>query len=108
MTESNAIILRIRENDAEEFERLFREHEFPIWEDFKARGVLVSASLTRVEFGTHETPGIRNYAVVAVFHGMEGHHEHDSDPRFKAWDEMAERFQIEDPLVFGGTRILEQ
>ena len=104
--QANAIVLRVRAEDAAEFERLFHEHEFPIWEDFKTRGILVSASLTRGELGTHQTAGITNYVVTAVFHDMSGHTAHDSDPRFEAWNEMADRFQAEDPLVFGGTTLL--
>jgi hypothetical protein len=107
VAQTNAIILRIRESDAEEFERGFREHEYPLWEEYKAAGAFLAASLTRVEYGSHQTPGIANYLIVAVVKDMAAHSRHDSDPRFKAWDEIAERFQPEEPLVFGGNTMIE-
>jgi hypothetical protein len=41
-----------------------------------------------------------------VFATGEGHHLHDSDPRFNAWNERADAFQIADPLAFGGTTVV--
>jgi hypothetical protein len=105
--QTNAIVLRVRADDAEEFERGFREHEYPIWQDFSERGVLLSASLTRGEYGSHQTAGIVNYILTAVFEDMSGHTAHDNDPRFEAWNQMADRYQVEEPLVFGGTTLLE-
>ena len=107
MSQTNAIILRIRAEDADEFERAFREHEYPIWEDFKGRGRFLAASLTRVEYGTHQTEGIVNFLVMAKLTGHSAHSEHDNDPRFQAWDAQAERFQVEEPLVFGGSTVFE-
>lgn len=107
MPQTNAIILRIRESDAEEFERGFREQEYPLWEEYKAAGQFLQASLTRVEYGSHQTPGIANYLIVAVVKDMAAHNAHDSDPRFEAWNETADRYQPEEPYVFGGGTILE-
>lgn len=36
-----------------------------------------------------------------------GHHEHDSHPDFKRWDGRAERFQIAEPLAFGGDTVVK-
>jgi len=41
-----------------------------------------------------------------VFATGEGHHEHDHDPRFAAWNERAEAYQVAAALAFGGETIV--
>ncbi len=36
---------------------------------------------------------------------MAEHSEHDADPEFQKFDQLADRFQPEHPLVFGGDLI---
>ena len=43
---------------------------------------------------------------VAIFATDEGHHAHDDDPRFEAWNKRADTFQIAAPYVFGGDTIV--
>jgi hypothetical protein len=109
MTQQNAIVLRIRKDEAEEFERLFAEHELPIWHTYHEAGKFLSASLTRIEFGTAEAEraddGIQVYLVLAHVPSMAEHSAHDEDPRFQKWLEIAQRFQPEPPLVFAGDRV---
>lgn len=105
MSQINGIVLRIREAEADEFERGFLAHELPIWKRLGEGGELVYASLTRVAFGSDQRPGIRHYLVVAEFHSMDGHEKHDADPEFAAWNAMADTFQPEEPLVFGGDSV---
>ena len=42
--------------------------------------------------------------MVAIFASDEGHHAHDSDPRFEVRNRRADAFQTADPFVFGVTR----
>lgn len=77
MSQTNAIILRIRKDRAREFERLFETEEYEIWKRFHAGKLFLSASLTRVEYGSEEE------------------------------DARAEQFQPEGPSVWGGTTIFE-
>ncbi len=106
MSQTNAIILRIRADQAEAFEKLFREEELPIWEDFAKRGRLLAASLTRARYGSEQerqaTKGIVEYILVAVLSGMAAHTAHDEDARFNAFLEKARELQPEPPLVWGG------
>jgi hypothetical protein len=44
--------------------------------------------------------------VVAIFATDEGHHVHDGDPRFEAWNKEADAYQTADPYVFGGPTIV--
>jgi hypothetical protein len=44
--------------------------------------------------------------VVAIFATDEGHHVHDSDPRFEAWNREADAYQVDEPFVFGGDTIV--
>lgn len=37
----------------------------------------------------------------------EGHHEHDNDPGFKAFNRKADALQPEEPFVFGGEPIFK-
>jgi hypothetical protein len=104
--ETVAVVLSVGNDQVEAFEQGFREHELPIWRDFRARGVLVNAYLNRMDITTHRVAGSTQYLIVAIFADGEGHHLHDNDPRFQAWNERADAFQIADPLAFGGATIL--
>lgn len=102
MTQANAIIVRIRKEQQEEFERLFEAEELPIWEEFASAGKFLKARIARVEYGTEERDDVVLYLIYAEVPGMAEHGEHDSDPRFMAYLEKARTFQPEPPSVFGG------
>jgi hypothetical protein len=108
-SQTNAIILRIRREQAKEFEQLFEAEELPIWKEFHAKGKLRAASLTRVEYGVEEDDakkgGYVAYILYAVMSDMRAHTEHDEDERFKAFLEKARRMQPEGPSVWGGRTI---
>ena len=107
MTHTVAIVLNIDAARAEEFEAAFREHELPIWNDFVERGLFVRATLTPLSISTMERDGIKQYLVNVVMPSFEGHRAHDADARFKAWNELADEYQPEEPFVFGGDAIIE-
>lgn len=46
------------------------------------------------------------YLVSAVFADDRGHHAHDGDPRFEAWNRRADAFQVAEPHVHGGDPIV--
>jgi len=100
------IVLNVDVDQAEEFERGFREMEAPIWEDLHGRGVLTMATLTRLDISTKKVDGAVQYLVVAIFATDEGHHLHDNDPRFEAWNKRADAYQIAEPHVYGGDTIV--
>jgi hypothetical protein len=100
------IVLNVGEDQAEEFERGFREQELPIWEDLHGRGLLLMATLTRLDISTKKVDGAVQYLVAVIFATDEGHHVHDSDPRFEAWNRRADTYQIAEPFVFGGDTIV--
>ncbi|MDQ3881419.1 MAG: hypothetical protein M3295_10160 [Chloroflexota bacterium] len=102
MPQANAIIVRVRSDDAQEFERLFAAEELPIWNDMHAAGRLLSASMTRVGYGSEEEEGVQDYLIVAEFPGMAEHTAHDNDPRFTSFLAKARRFQPRSPWVWGG------
>lgn len=103
--QTNAIVVSIRAEQAEEFERLFAAEELPIWDEFHADGTLIAASLTRVEYGSQEKEGVQDYVIIAVFGGMGGHRRHDDDARFNAFLPKARAMQPSSPFVWGGTTI---
>jgi len=100
------IVLNIGRDQADAFESGFREMEEPIWEDLHARGELVMATLSRLDISTLGQDGAVQYLVVAVFATDQGHHLHDSDPRFEAWNQRADAYQVAEPFVFGGDTIV--
>ena len=104
--ETIAVVLSVKPDKVAEFEAGFREHELPIWQDFHGRGVLVRASLSRMEISSQPVDGATQYLIVAVFADGEGHHLHDSDPRFEAWTRIADAYQVGDGMAFGGETIV--
>jgi hypothetical protein len=104
--ETIAVILSVGNEHVAEFEQGFRDQELPIWQDLNARGVLSRAYLTRMDISSRGVEGATQYLIVAVFATGEGHHEHDNDPRFAAWNEQADAFQIADAMAFGGETIV--
>jgi hypothetical protein len=102
MTQANAIIVRIRKEQQEEFERLFEQEELPIWDEFVSDGKFLKARLARIEYGTEERDDVVLYLIYAEVPGMAEHGAHDEDPRFLAYLKKAREFQPEPPSVFGG------
>jgi hypothetical protein len=100
------IVLNVGRDQADAFERGFREMEAPIWDDLHARGELVLATLSRLDISTVGRDGAVQYLVVAVFATDKGHNLHDSDPRFEAWNQRADAYQVAEPFVFGGDTIV--
>jgi hypothetical protein len=100
------IVLNVDTAQSEEFEAGFRAEEAPIWADLHARGLLMMATLTKLDITTMGVEDAVQYLVVAIFATDEGHHVHDNDPRFEAWNKRADTFQIAEPYVFGGDTIV--
>ena len=104
--EAVGIVLNIDQDRVEEFEQGFRQHELPIWEDYVSRGIMLHASLTKMDISTRPMKGAVQYLISVAFATGEGHHLHDADPRFKAWNQIADAFQIASPIVTGGEIII--
>jgi hypothetical protein len=102
------IVLNVDHEQADAFESGFREMEAPIWADLHRRGLLIMATLTKLDITTKAVAGAAQYLVVAIFATDEGHHQHDSDPRFDAWNKRADAYQIAEPFVFGGDTIVSE
>lgn len=102
------IVLSVGQASVEAFEQGFREHELPVWRDLLSRGVMLRASLTRLEISTRSVEGAVQYMVAVEFATDEGHHEHDHHPGFEAWNKLADRYQIAEPEAFGGDTILRE
>ena len=108
MPQANAIIIRIRASQAQEFERLFEAEELPIWDEFSAEGKFLKARLARVQFGSEERDDVALYLIYAEVPSMAEHSAHDSDPRFMGFLQKARRLQPEPPSVFGGDIIFQR
>ena len=102
------IVLNVGAEQTEAFENGFKEMEAPIWADLHARGVLTMATLTKLDISTKSVDGAAQYLVVAIFATDEGHHLHDGDPRFEAWNRKADAYQVAEPYVFGGDTIISE
>lgn len=104
--ETIAVVLSVGTDQTEAFEAGFRAQEVPVWRDLSDRGLLVSASLSKLEISSRPAAGAQQYLVVAVFADGEGHHEHDHHPGFEAWNREADTYQVADALAFGGETIV--
>ena len=91
--ETVTVVLSVGGDRVDEFEAGFREHELPVWRDLEARGLLISATLSRLDISTQPVKGSTQYTLVAIFATGEGHHAHDDHPGFKAWNEIAHTYQ---------------
>ena len=108
MTETTAIILRIAADKASSFESMFEAEEIPVWDDFTRRGRFLEASLVRVQDGSEMRKGVQDYILHVVAVDRQAHDEHDSDPRFKAFLEKAQKLQPSGPLVWLGEPVFER
>jgi len=104
--ETIAVVLSVKPDAVEAFEAGFRANEVPMWQDFQGRGILLGASITRMDISSAPRRDARQYLIVAVFADGEGHHLHDQDPRFKAWNQEADTYQTGDGMAFGGETFL--
>jgi hypothetical protein len=100
------IVLNIASDKVEDFERGFREMELPIWRDLASRGLVAAATLSRLDISTKTEAGAVQYLVAVIFADDEGHHVHDADPRFEAWNKRADAYQVAEPHVYGGDTIV--
>lgn len=107
MANGNLIVLRIRKDEAQQFEAMFRDEELPVWRDFKARGQVRRAALVRIAYGSDENEaataaGEVEYGLYAEFDEYAQHEAHDGDARFKAFLAKARQIQPRGPSVWGG------
>lgn len=110
MAQGNLIIIRIRADEAERFETMFRDEEIAVWSDLRERGLLRYAALTRIGFGSEEKESEAGayvcYGIYAEFEAMAGHTAHDDDPRFNEFLGRARKLQPASPSVWGGEVIV--
>jgi len=105
--ETVAVVLNVRTEHTTAFEAGFREHELPVWEDLKARGLLIGATLNRLDISSKPLAGTVQYMVSAIFATGEGHHAHDAHPGFEAWNRIADAYQAGDALAFVGETVVQ-
>ena len=105
MSQVNVIVIHVRAEQAKEYEELFKQRQLPRWRDYHARGKFLSARFFRAQFGSDERTAVAKYVIVVEVPSMAEHSEHDADPEFQEFDRLADRFQPQNPLVFGGDLI---
>ena len=62
----------------------------------------ISARMFRAAFGTDRRQDIAKYVIAVEVPSYAEHSEHDADPGFQEFNRLADAFQPEDPLVYGG------
>jgi hypothetical protein len=102
-----SIILRFDAERASEFEKMFEDEVLPLWHEFKAEGKFIGASLTPVEGGGEEQPGIKAYILHVQVPSMAQHEEFDSNARFLKFLPKAQAMQPQRPLVWFGNTLHE-
>ena len=104
--ETVTVVLNVAEAHVATFEAGFREHELPVWQDLKDRGLLIGATLNRLDISSRPVDGAVQYLVACVFATGEGHHAHDAHPGFEAWNRLADTYQVGEPMAFGGETVV--
>lgn len=66
------------------------------------RGAPSSARIFRAAFGTDRRDDIAKYVIAVEVPSHAEHSQHDADPGFQEFNRLADAFQPEDPLVYGG------
>ena len=107
MSETIAIILRFRKEDAEQFEAAFKTEVYSLWEEFKAQGKFISASLTPVTTGSEMKAEFRDYILHVEVPSRAEHDEFDSEPRFLPFLEKFQAMQPEEPKVWLGNTLFQ-
>jgi hypothetical protein len=103
--ETVTVVLSVDQTKVDAFEAGFREHELPVWRDLQDRDLLITATLSRMDISTVPVDGAVQYLVACIFATGEGHHAHDGHPGFKAWNEIADAYQVGRAQAFGGETI---
>src|SRR5262245_4260194 len=80
--ETITVVLNVLPDQVEAFESGFREHELPVWRDLRERGLLIAATLNRLDISSRPVDGTVQYSISVIFSSGEGHHVHDSHPGF--------------------------
>jgi hypothetical protein len=105
--ETVTVVLNVKNEHVADFEAGFRAHELPVWNDLRDRGLIERATLNRLDISSRPVDGATQYLVAVIFTSGEGHHVHDGHPGFKAWNEIADAYQVGEPLAFGGETIVQ-
>ena len=104
--ETISVVLNVRTEQVDEFLAGFRTHEVPVWEDLERRGLLLRASISKLDISSRPVAGSTQFMIVAVFATGEGHHEHDHHPGFEAWNQIADAYQVGQPMALGGETVI--
>ena len=99
MSELDVIVIHIRAEQAAEYERLFAERELA---RVQGAGAFIGARIFRAAFGTDRHEDIAKYVIAVEVPSHAEHSEHDADPGFQEFNRLADAFQPENPLVYGG------
>jgi hypothetical protein len=98
----DVIVIHIGAGQAAEYERLLAGRELPRRREYKERGAFISAGMFRAASGTGRRQDIARYVIAVEVPSHAEHSEHDADPGFQEFNRLADAFQPEDPLVYGG------
>jgi hypothetical protein len=109
MSETVAIILSFRPEESGHFEQLFQAEVYPLWQEFKAQGKIIAASLTPVADGSDRElkAGIRDYILYVHVPSRAEHNQFDTDPRFVQFLEKVKPMQPEEPKVWLGDTLFQ-
>ena len=109
MSETVAIILTFRPEESDRFEQLFQAEVFPLWQEFKAQGKIIAASLTSVVDGSDRElkAGIRDYILHVHVPSRAEHTQFYTDARFLQFLEKVKPMQPEQPMVWLGNTLFQ-
>ncbi len=107
VSETVVIILTFRKNETSQFEKLFSAEIYPLWEEFKAQGKIIAASLTPASDGPEMKNGVRQYLLLVEVASRAEHEQFDKDPRFLRFLDKVKPSQPEEPKVWLGNTLFK-
>src|SRR5258708_297007 len=107
MSETVAIILSFRQGKTEKFEKLFSTEIYPLWEEFKTQGKIISASLTPALDAPEMKDGVREYMLLVEVPSRAEHDQFDTDQRFLGFLEKVKSSQPAQPMVWLGNTLFK-
>jgi len=107
MSETVVIILSFRQGETEQFEKLFSTQIYPLWQEFKAQGKIIAASLTPALDAPKMKEGVREYLLLVEVPSRAEHEQFDTDARFLGFLEKVKKSQPEEPRVWLGNTLFK-
>ena len=107
MSETITIILTFQKDKTREFERLFAEEVYPMWQDYHAQGKFLAASLTPASVTPEKNRAVQEYMLLVEVPSRAEHEEFDQSDSFLRFLDKVKPSQPVEPKVWLGDTLFK-